>query len=380
MSKKDFYDVLGVSRDASDRDIKKAFRRMAMKYHPDRNPDDKAAEDAFKEVNEAYEVLSDSQKKAAYDQYGHAGIDQNGMGGHGGFGGGAGGFGDIFGDVFGDIFGQQGHGGGRRSHVQRGADLRYTMDLSLEEAVRGCEKTISVPTLVPCEVCDGSGAKPGTSAKTCGTCGGIGQVRMQQGFFSVQQTCPSCHGEGQVVSDPCSSCHGQGRKQQTKKLSVKIPAGVDTGDRIRLSGEGEAGSHGGPSGDLFVQVNVRDHAIFERDGKHLYCEVPISFIDAALGGELEVPTLESRVKLKIPAETQTGKLFRLRGKGIKPVRGGAVGDLLVRVIVETPVNLSGKQKELLREFEAAMDDRQKHHGPKKHGFFDSVKKFFEDMT
>ncbi|WP_296057332.1 molecular chaperone DnaJ [uncultured Amphritea sp.] len=380
MSKKDFYDVLGVAKDASDRDIKKAFRRMAMKYHPDRNPDDNAAEDAFKEVNEAYEVLSDKQKKAAYDQYGHAGIDQNGMGGQGGFGGGAGGFGDIFGDVFGDIFGQQGHGGGRRSHVQRGADLRYTMDLSLEEAVKGCEKTITVPTLVACEVCDGSGAKPGTSAKTCGTCGGIGQVRMQQGFFSVQQTCPSCHGEGQVVSDPCTSCHGQGRKQQTKKLSVKIPAGVDTGDRIRLSGEGEAGSHGGPSGDLFVQVNVRDHAIFERDGKHLYCEVPISFIDAALGGELEVPTLESRVKLKIPAETQTGKLFRLRGKGIKPVRGGAVGDLLVRVVVETPVNLSGKQKELLREFESAMDERQKHHGPKKHGFFDSVKKFFEDMT
>ncbi|MDO6563231.1 molecular chaperone DnaJ [Amphritea sp. 1_MG-2023] len=379
MSKKDFYDVLGVERDASDRDIKKAFRRMAMKYHPDRNPDDKAAEDAFKEVNEAYEVLSDQQKKAAYDQYGHAGIDQNGMGGQG-FGGGQGGFGDIFGDVFGDIFGQQGHGGGRRSHVQRGADLRYTMDLSLEEAVRGCEKTITVPTLVACEVCDGSGAKPGTSAKTCGTCGGIGQVRMQQGFFSVQQTCPTCHGEGQVVSDPCTSCHGQGRKQQTKKLSVKIPAGVDTGDRIRLSGEGEAGGHGGPSGDLFVQVNVRDHAIFERDGKHLYCEVPISFIDAALGGELEVPTLESRVKLKIPAETQTGKLFRLRGKGIKPVRGGSVGDLLVRVIVETPVNLSGKQKELLKQFETAMDERQKHHGPKKHGFFDSVKKFFEDMT
>lgn len=377
MSKRDFYDVLGVSKDASDRDIKKAFRRMAMKYHPDRNPDDKEAEENFKEVNEAYEVLSDAQKKAAYDQYGHAGVDPNGMGG-GGFGGGAGGFGDIFGDVFGDIFGQQ--GGGRRSHVQRGADLRYTMELSLEEAVHGCDKTITVPTLVPCDTCDGSGAKPGTSAKTCGTCGGMGQVRMQQGFFSVQQTCPTCHGEGQVVSDPCSSCHGQGRKQETKKLSVKIPAGVDTGDRIRLSGEGEAGTHGGPSGDLFVQVSVRDHAIFERDGKHLYCEVPISFIDAALGGELEVPTLESRVKLKIPAETQTGKLFRLRGKGIKPVRGGAVGDLLVRVIVETPVNLNSRQKELLKEFQSAMDESQKHHAPKKHGFFDSVKKFFEDMT
>ncbi|MEH6575937.1 MAG: molecular chaperone DnaJ [Amphritea sp.] len=374
MSKRDFYDVLGVERGASDRDIKKAFRRMAMKYHPDRNPDDKASEDSFKEVNEAYEVLSDQQKKAAYDQYGHAGIEQGGMGG----GAGAGGFSDVFGDVFGDIFG--GAGGGRRSHVQRGADLRYTMDLTLEEAVRGCDKTITVPTLVPCDTCDGSGAKPGTSAKTCGTCGGIGQVRMQQGFFSVQQTCPSCHGEGQVVSDPCGSCHGQGRKQQTKKLSVKIPAGVDTGDRIRLSGEGEAGAHGGPAGDLFVQVSVRDHAIFERDGKHLYCEVPISFIDAALGGELEVPTLESRVKLKIPAETQTGKMFRLRGKGIKPVRGGAVGDLLVKVIVETPVNLNNRQKDLLRDFQAAMDERQRHHSPKKHGFFSSVKKFFEDMT
>ncbi|MBN3564001.1 molecular chaperone DnaJ [Aliamphritea spongicola] len=379
MSKRDFYEVLGVAKDASDRDIKKAFRRMAMKYHPDRNPDDKEAEEAFKEVNEAYEILSDQQKKAAYDQYGHAGVDPNGMGG-GGFGGGAGGFSDVFGDVFGDIFGGAGGGGRRRSHVQRGADLRYTMDLTLEEAVKGCEKTITVPTLVGCNTCDGSGAKPGTSAKTCGTCGGVGQVRMQQGFFSVQQTCPTCHGEGQVVSDPCNDCHGQGRIEETKKLSVKIPAGVDTGDRIRLAGEGEAGTHGGPSGDLFVQMNVRDHAIFERDGKHLFCEVPISFIDAALGGELEVPTLESRVKLKIPAETQTGKLFRLRGKGIKPVRGGAVGDLLVRAIVETPVNLSNRQKELLREFESAMDDSQQHHAPKKTGFFDSVKKFFEDMT
>jgi len=378
MSKRDFYEVLGVDRNASDRDIKKAFRRMAMKYHPDRNPDDQEAEDKFKEVNEAYEVLSDAQKKAAYDQYGHAGVDPNAGGG--GFNGGGfeGGFGDIFGDVFGDMFG--GGGGGRRSSVQRGADLRYNMDLSLEEAVRGIEKTIKVPTLVNCETCNGSGAKPGTQPKTCGTCGGVGQVRMQQGFFSVQQTCPTCRGEGRVISDPCNSCHGQGRVEKTKTLSVKIPPGVDTGDRIRLGGEGEAGSHGGPAGDLYVQVNVRSHPIFERDGKHLYCEVPISFVDAALGGELEVPTLDGRVKLKVPAETQTGKLFRLRGKGVKPVRGGSVGDLLVRAVVETPVNLSSRQKELLREFQEEMEQGDSKHSPKKHGFFDSVKKFFEDMT
>jgi molecular chaperone DnaJ len=376
MSKRDFYEVLGVDRNASDQDIKKAFRRMAMKFHPDRNPDDATAEEKFKEVNEAYEVLSDAQKKAAYDQYGHAGVDPNMRGGAGGFGGGAEGFSDIFGDVFGDIFG--GGGGRRRSSVQRGADLRYTMDLTLEEAVRGVEKTIKVPTLVACETCDGSGAKAGTSAKTCNTCGGMGQVRMQQGFFSVQQTCPTCRGEGKVISDPCGSCHGQGRVEKTKTLSVKIPAGVDTGDRIRLSGEGEAGSHGGPAGDLYVQVNVKEHAIFDRDGRHLYCEVPISFIDAALGGELEVPTLDGRVKLKVPAETQTGKLFRLRGKGVAPVRGGGAGDLMVKVVVETPVNLTSRQKELLREFQETTEDGHQKHSPKKHSFFDSVKKFFED--
>ncbi|SEG80993.1 molecular chaperone DnaJ [Marinobacterium lutimaris] len=380
MSKQDYYELLDVPRDASDRDIKKAYRRLAMKYHPDRNPDDKAAEDKFKEISEAYEVLSDAQKRAAYDQFGHAGVDGQGGGfGGGGFGGG-GDFSDIFGDVFGDIFGGGGGGGRRRSSVQRGADLRYNLDLNLEEAVRGCEKTLKVPTLVGCEVCDGTGAKPGTSAKTCGTCGGIGQVRMQQGFFSVQQTCPTCRGEGKVISDPCNSCHGQGRVEETKTLQVKIPAGVDTGDRIRLTGEGEAGTHGGPAGDLYVQVNVLQHPIFERDGKHLYCEVPISFVDAALGGELDVPTLDGRVKLKIPAETQTGKLFRLRGKGIAPVRGGSTGDLMVKVTVETPVSLSSRQKELLKEFQDEMDEGKSKHSPKKHGFFDSVKKFFEDMT
>jgi molecular chaperone DnaJ len=379
MSKRDYYEVLGVDRDSSDRDIKKAFRRMAMKYHPDRNPDDKEAEDKFKEVNEAYEVLSDAQKKAAYDQYGHAGVDPNMRGGAGGYGGGfEGNFSDIFGDVFGDIFGGGGGRGGRSS-VQRGADLRYNMEMTLEEAVRGVEKSIKVPTLVACETCDGSGAKPGTSAKVCGTCGGQGQVRMQQGFFSVQQTCPACHGRGTQVKNPCRTCRGEGRRQDQKTLSVKIPPGVDTGDRIRLSGEGEVGANSGPAGDLYVQVSVRDHAIFERDGKDLYCEVPVSFVDSALGGELEVPTLDGRVKLKIPAETQSGKLFRLRGKGVKPVRGGAQGDLMCRVQVETPVNLTEKQKELLREFQDSVEETGHKHSPKKSGWFDSVKNFFEDF-
>ncbi len=375
MSKRDYYEVLGVSKDASDRDIKKAYRRMAMKHHPDRNPDDKTAEESFKEVNEAYEVLSDSQKKAAYDQYGHAGVDPNSRAG--GFGGEAGGFGDIFGDVFGDIFGG---GGGRRSHVQRGADLRYTMELDLEEAVKGVEKKIRIPTLVGCKTCSGSGAKAGSKPQQCGTCGGVGQVRMQQGFFSVQQTCPACHGEGSIIKDPCPDCHGRGRIEESKTLSVKIPAGVDTGDRIRLAGEGEAGVHGGPSGDLFVQVSVREHAIFERDGRNLYCEVPISFVDAALGGELEVPTLDGRVKLRVPEETQSGKMFRLRGKGVMPVRGGPAGDLMCRVLVETPVNLGHKQKTLLREFQASLDEKYEKHSPKKTSFFDGVKKFFEDMS
>ncbi|MGB1238356.1 MAG: molecular chaperone DnaJ [Pseudomonadales bacterium] len=371
MSKQDYYEILGVDRNASDRDIKKAFRRQAMKYHPDRNPGDAEAEAKFKELNEANEVLSDSQKRAAYDQYGHAGLE----GGMGGMGGGAQGFSDVFGDVFGDIFGG---GGSRQSSVQRGADLRYTMSLTLEEAIRGIEKTIKVNTLAGCDTCDGSGAKPGTSTNTCQTCGGVGQVRMQQGFFSVQQTCPSCRGEGRTITDPCTSCRGQGRVNKDKKLSVKIPAGVDTGDRVRLTGEGEAGGNGGPSGDLYVQVEVQQHDIFERDGRHLYCEVPISFVDAALGGELQVPTLDGRVKLKIPAETQTGKMFRLREKGVKPVRGGAVGDLMVKVLVETPINLSSKQKELLREFQETTEEGQKKHSPKRQSFFDKVKQLFED--
>ncbi|MCA6064557.1 molecular chaperone DnaJ [Thalassolituus marinus] len=374
MSKRDYYEVLGVSRDVEQKDLKKAYRKLAMKYHPDRNPDDKDADAKFKEATEAYEVLGDEQKRAAYDQYGHAGVD----GQAGGFGGGGGAnFSDIFGDVFGDIFGGGGGRGGSRGGPQRGSDLRYTLELSLEEAVRGVEKKIRIPTLVSCETCDGSGAKPGTTPKTCTTCHGQGQIRMQQGFFSVQQTCPSCRGQGTIIEDPCNSCHGRGVKEETKTLSVKIPAGVDTGDRIRLAGEGEAGSMGGPAGDLYVQVSVREHNLFHRDGRNLYCDVPISIVDAALGGELEVPTLDGRVKLKIPAETQSGKLFRLRGKGVTPVRGGPAGDLLCRVQVETPVNLTSEQKELLMQFQASLTGEK--HSPQKKSWFEGVKKFFEDM-
>lgn len=378
MATKDYYQVLNVARDADEREIKKAYRRLAMKYHPDRNPDDPEADQKFKEATQAYEVLSDEKKRAAYDQYGHDAFENGGFGqGGGGFGGGGGAsFNDIFGDMFGDIF-----GGGGRSHPnapQRGSDLRYKLDLDLEEAVKGTTVTIKVPTLVACDACDGHGTADGKKPETCPTCHGQGQVRMQQGFFAIQQTCPRCHGRGTLITDPCRKCHGQGQVEEQKTLSVKIPAGVDTGDRIRLSGEGAGGANGGPAGDLYVQVQVREHPIFQRDGANLYCEVPISFIDAALGGELEVPTLEGRVKLKIPAETQTGKLFRLRNKGVKPIRGGMAGDLLCRVVVETPVNLNAEQKELLQRLQESMEATQKH-SPRSHSWFDGVKKFFEDM-
>lgn len=377
MSKRDYYEVLGVSKDASERDIKKAYKRLAMKYHPDRTKGDKAKEEQFKEVKEAYEVLNDDQKRAAYDQYGHAAFQQ---GGHGGGAGGFGGadFGDIFGDVFGDIFGG-GRGRGGQSRARRGSDLRYNMELTLEEAVKGKATEIKVPTYVSCDSCDGSGAKKGTSPKTCTTCHGHGQVQMRQGLFAVQQTCPTCGGKGQVISDPCNKCHGQGRVEKTKTLSVKIPAGVDTGDRIRLAGEGEAGEHGAPAGDLYVQVHVKDHPIFVRDENNLYCEVPISFTTAALGGEIEVPTLEGKVKLKIPKETQTGKMFRLRGKGVKSVRSSMTGDLMCKVVIETPVNLSKEQCDLLEQLETTMGKKQAHHRPKETGFFEGVKKFFDDL-
>ncbi|WP_323751679.1 molecular chaperone DnaJ [Marinobacter sp.] len=375
MAKRDYYEVLGVSRGAEDKEIKRAYRKLAMKYHPDRNPDDADADDKFKEASEAYEVLMDGNKRAAYDQFGHAGVDGQ-AGGGGGFGGG-GNFSDIFGDVFGDIFGG---GGGGRARNTRGSDLRYTLELDLEEAVKGKDVKITIPGHKECDSCDGSGAEKGSRPETCGTCQGMGQVRMQQGFFTVQQACPACRGSGQVIKNPCKSCHGQGRVRQEKTLSVKVPPGVDTGDRIRLSGEGEMGVDGGPPGDLYVQVAVREHSIFTRDGRNLYCEVPISIVDAALGGELEVPTLDGRVKLKIPAETQTGKLFRLRNKGVSPVRGGPAGDLLCRVIVETPVNLTKRQKELLGEFQATLDESNgSEHAPKKTSWFEGVKSFFDEM-
>ncbi|MBV2091107.1 MAG: molecular chaperone DnaJ [Candidatus Thiodiazotropha sp. (ex Ctena orbiculata)] len=376
MAKKDYYEVLGVNKNASEAEIKKAYRRLAMKYHPDRNTGDAAAtaEKSFKEAKEAYEILSDAQKRAAYDQFGHAGVDQT-MGG--GFSGGDASFSDIFGDVFGDIFGGARGGGGSRVH--RGADLRYNLQLSLEDAVAGTTVKIRVPTLVKCDACGGSGAKKGSSPKTCETCGGHGQVRMQQGFFSVQQTCPRCHGKGTIIDDPCPKCHGQGRIQEHKTLSVKVPPGVDSGDRIRLAGEGEAGESGGPPGDLYVQVAVKPHSIFSREDNHLFCEVPISFVIAALGGELEVPTLDGKVMLKIPAGTQTGRLFRMRGKGVKPVRGGPVGDLMCRVLVETPVKLTSEQEELLQRFDETMKRGGAKHSPHSTSWVDGVKKFFENM-
>ena len=376
MAKRDYYEALGLPRNATEAELKTAYRRLAMKFHPDRNPDDPDADARFKEASEAYDVLSTPEKRQAYDQFGHAGVDQSMGGGAGGFQGGS--FSDIFGDVFGDIFG--GGGAGRRSGPQRGSDLRYTLEISLEDAVRGTSVEIRVPTLQHCDTCDGSGAKPGTSPVTCGSCGGTGQVRMQQGFFQVQQTCPKCRGRGKTISDPCPDCHGQGLVEKTKTLSVKVPPGVDTGDRIRLSGEGEAGPAGGPAGDLFVQIAVKQHPLFERDGRNLYCEVPINFADAALGGELEVPTLDGRVKLKIPPETQTGKLFRLRSKGVKPVRGGPVGDLLCRAVVETPVNLSKEQTKLLEEFRNTLTEGGDKQSPRQSSWFEGVKSFFDGMT
>lgn len=378
MSKRDYYEILGVAKNASDAELKKAYRRLAMKYHPDRNKDDATAEEKFKEAKEAYEVLSDGQKRAAYDQFGHDGVSGQGGFGGGGFGGGGQGFGDIFEDIFGDIFGG-GRAGPQGPRAQRGADMRYSMELSLEEAVHGKKVEIKVPTLVSCKECDGSGARKGSKPKTCETCDGHGQVRMQQGFFSIQQTCPDCQGQGTVISDPCHQCHGQGRVQEHKTLSVNIPAGVDTGDRIRLAGEGEAGTHGAPSGDLYVQVSVKKHDIFERDGNNLYCEVPVAFVTAALGGEIEVPTLEGRVKLKIPSETQSGKVFRLRGKGVKSVRGHGTGDLLCTVVVETPVSLSKEQKAMLEAFRDSLAEDGKDHSPRERSWFAGVKKFFEDM-
>jgi molecular chaperone DnaJ len=375
MSKRCYYEVLGVARSANDDELKKSFRRLAMKCHPDRCPDDPAAQEKFKEAKEAYEVLSDGNKRAAYDQHGHAAFE-HGMGGRGN-GGFNGDVGDIFGDIFSDIFGGMGGGRGR---AQRGSDLRYLIELDLEEAVFGIEKQIEVPTLVECGSCTGSGSADGKTS-TCTTCRGHGRVRMQNGIFSIQQACPHCAGSGKTIANPCKECRGEGRVHDERTLSIKIPAGVDNGDRIRLSGQGEAGPSGTVPGDLYVEVRVREHAIFQRDGDDLHCEIPIRFAQAALGAELKVPTLDGETEITIPAETQTGKLFRLRGKGVKSVRSGRTGDLHCRVAIETPVRLTAEQRELLQQFEATFSgDEAAAHSPRNSSWLDGVKRFWDRVT
>ena len=378
MSKRDYYEVLGVSKSATGDEIKKSYRRLAMKHHPDRNAEDDSAEAKFKETKEAYEVLSDSEKRATYDQFGHDGL-RMGQGGQGGFG--AEGFGDIFGDIFGDAFGDILGGGRRRGRqVFRGADLGYELRLDLEDAVSGDSVTIEVPTQIACEACSGSGAKEGTAPVTCTTCKGAGQVRMQRGHFSVQQACPVCKGVGTVISDPCPDCHGRGRIRKTKTLSVKVPAGVDDGDRIRLSGEGEAGRNGGPSGDLYVEIRTNPHKIFTRDGPDLACEVPVSIAIATLGGDVELPTLDGNVSLKVPAGTQSGKIFRLRGKGVITVRDPRQGDMFAKVAVETPVNLTAEQKQLLEKLDDSIRAGGEKHSPRAGGWLDTVKRFFDRIS
>lgn len=376
MAKRDYYEVLGCGRDAGEAELKKAYRRLAMKHHPDRNPDDKQAEAQFKEAKEAYEILSNSDKRAAYDQFGHAGVEAGQAGS--GFGGGADAFSDIFGDVFGDIFGSGARRG--RSQVFRGADLRYELSLSLEQAVAGDSINIDVPTRVECGRCRGAGAEPGTQRSSCDRCSGSGQVRIQQGFFSVQQTCSTCRGQGTIITAPCTSCSGRGRVRKVKTLSVQVPAGVDSGDRIRLAGEGEAGRNGGPAGDLFVDIAVDPHPIFAREGQNLSCDVPISFTSAVLGSSVDVPTLGGHVVLKIPPETQSGRVFRLRGKGVRSVRSAGIGDLFCKVQVETPVKLDEDQKELLKRFDESLRSSSSHHSPRARSWLDGVKQFFERMS
>jgi molecular chaperone DnaJ len=364
MAQRDYYDILGVDKNADDKQIKKAYKRLAMKHHPDRNTDNKAAsEEKFKEIQKAYAILSDGQKRQTYDQFGHDAVNGNAAGGNPFGGGSGGGFGDIFGDIF---------GGGQQDN--RGNDLKYDLEINLKEAAEGTTVKIRVPKNETCDTCSGTGAKPGTNISTCATCGGHGQVQMQQGFFAVQRPCPKCSGTGQKIDSPCSPCRGQGVVRKQKTLSVKIPKGVDTGNRIRLSGEGEAGMRGAASGDLYVEVHIKAHTIFQRDGDDLYCEVPIDFVTATLGGSIEVPTLSNKLKIKVPAGTQTGKIFRLRGKGMSALRSGGMGDLLCQVKVEVPVNLNSKQKELLKQFGETCG--KKHH-PEGNGFFDKVKSFFE---
>ncbi|MBN9462507.1 MAG: molecular chaperone DnaJ [Burkholderiales bacterium] len=375
MAKRDYYEILGVAKNASDEELKKAYRKLAMKHHPDRNPDNKDAEAKFKEAKEAYEMLSDPAKREAYDRFGHAGVDPNAGGFPGGAGGqGFGGFADVFGDIFGDIFGGQRAGGGR-SNVYRGADLRYAMEVTLEQAARGHTTEIRVPSWESCETCHGSGAKAGTKPKTCHTCGGQGAVRVQQGFFSIQQTCPTCRGSGKVIPDPCPSCDGIGRVKRNKTLEVKIPAGIDEGMRIRSAGNGEPGINGGPNGDLYVEIHVKEHPVFQRDGDDLHCQVPIGITTATLGGTVEIPTLNGRAEIDLPEGTQSGKQFRLRGKGIKGLRSSYPGDLYAHIVVETPVRLTDKQKQMLRELDASLKDPK--HSPQTKGWMDRVKEFFQ---
>jgi molecular chaperone DnaJ len=386
MAKRDYYEILGVAKNASDEDIKKAYRKLAMKHHPDRNQGDgaKKSEEQFKEVKEAYEMLSDAQKRAAYDQYGHAGVDPNAGGFRpGGQGGeGFGGFAEAFGDIFGDIFGGQGGGGQRRGgaggqQVFRGSDLSYAMEITLEEAARGKETQIRIPSWEECETCHGSGAKPGTSAKTCPSCNGAGTVHMRQGFFSIQQTCPHCHGTGKIIPEPCVTCHGQGKIKKTKTLEVKIPAGINEGMRIRSAGNGEPGTNGGPAGDLYIEIRIKQHEIFERDGDDLHCTVPIGLTLAALGGGIEVPTLGGKAEIELPEGTQHGKTFRLRGKGIKGVRSSYPGDLYCHISVETPVKLTEHQRKLLKELDESFTKSGGKHSPNAKSWTDHVKDLFK---
>ena len=381
MAKRDYYEILGVPKNASEDEIKKAYRKLAMKHHPDRNQGDdaKAAEEKFKEAKEAYEMLSDPQKRAAYDQHGHAGVDPNAgfRGGPGaeGFGGG---FAEAFGDIFGDIFGQG--GGGRRGggqQVYRGSDLSYAMEITLEEAALGKESQIRIPTWDACDTCGGSGAKPGTKAKTCGTCNGSGAVQMRQGFFAVQQTCPHCHGTGKIIPEPCTTCNGAGKIKRQKTLEVKIPAGINEGMRIRSAGNGEPGTNGGPPGDLYIEIRIKQHEIFERDGDDLHCTVPVGLATAALGGSIEVPTLSSKVEIELPEGTQHGKTFRLRGKGIKGIRSSYPGDLYCHITVETPVKLTEHQRKLLKELDESLRKGGEKHSPNAKSWTDRVKDLFK---
>ena len=380
MAKRDYYEVLGVDRSASGDEIKKSFRKLAMKYHPDRNPGDAKAEQAFKEVNEAYEALKDEQKRAAYDRFGHAAFEQGGMGGGAGSADFGGAFADVFDDLFGEFMGRARGGGPGAARGVRGADLRYNMEITLEEAFEGIRTQIKVPATAICDHCDGNGAEPGHHPETCPTCMGTGRVRATQGFFTIERTCPTCQGQGKIITTPCSVCGGAGRVQRERNLAVDIPAGVEDGTRVRLGGEGDAGVRGGAAGDLYIFLSIKPHKLFQRDGANIYCLAPVPMTAAALGGEIEVPTIDgARARVEVPAGTQSGRRMRLRGKGMRLMRSTSRGDMFVEVLVETPINLTKRQKELLAEFADAGDGHSAHN-PESHGFFQKVKDFFEDLT